>query len=82
MIEKDEYLTRRRYSVTTGRYTGRWERFAVLRSVAEAIATAPPPGQIDGDAGPVVLNNKKNRDYLIANRLRFSRTAMDAEARG
>ncbi|MDE5061295.1 hypothetical protein OZD67_04150 [Wolbachia endosymbiont of Drosophila nikananu] len=74
VIEKDEYLTRRRYSVATGKYTGKWERFAVLRSVAEAIATAPPLGQIDGNAGPVVLNNKQNRDHLIANRLRLPPT--------
>ena len=82
VIEKDEYLTRRRYSVATGKYTGKWERFAVLRSVAEAIAIAPPLGQIDGNAGPVVVNNKQNRDYLIANRMRLPRVAMDAEERG
>lgn len=74
VIEKDEYLTRRRYSVATGKYTGKWERFAVLRSVAEAVATAPPPGRVDGNAGPVVVNNKKNRDHLIANRLRLPPT--------
>ena len=74
VIAKDDYLTRRRYSVATGKYTGKWECFAVLRSVAEAIATAPPSGQIDGNAGPVVLNNKQNRDYLIANRLRLPPT--------
>jgi len=71
VIEKGSYLTRRRYSAATGKYTGKWERFAVLRSVAEAIAIAPPPGQIDGNAGPVVINNKQNRDNLIANRLRL-----------
>lgn len=82
VIEKDDYLTSRRYSVATGKYTGKWERFAVLRSVAEAIGIEPPPGQIDGDAGPVVVNNKQNRDYLIANRLQLPRAAMDAEERG
>lgn len=74
VIEKGSYLTRRRYSAATGKDTGKWERFAVLRSVAEAIATAPPPGQIDGNAGPVVINNKQNRDHLIANRLRLPPT--------
>ncbi|KXV23870.1 hypothetical protein AD942_11090 [Gluconobacter japonicus] len=82
VIEKGSYLTRRRYSATTDRDTGKWECFAVLRSVAEAIGIEPPPGQIDGNAGPVVVNNKQNRDYLIANRLRLPRAAMDAEERG
>lgn len=74
VIEKDEYLTRRRYSVATCKYTGKWERFAVLRSVAEAIAIDTPADQIDGNAGPVVINNKQNRDHLIANRLRLPPT--------
>jgi len=81
VIKEDDYLTRRRYSVTTGNYTGKWERFAVPRSVAEEIAIAPPPDQIDGNADPVVVNNKQNRDRLIANRLRLPCAAMDTEER-
>lgn len=82
VIEKGSYLTRRRYSAATDKDTGKWECFAVLRSVAEAIGIEPLPGQIDGNAGPVVVNNKQNRDYLIANRLRLPRVSMDAEERG
>ena len=41
-------------------------RFAVEREVAEAMSTAPHPGHIDGDTGPVVLNNAENRRKLRA----------------
>lgn len=40
------------------------KRFAVPREVAEAISVPPPPGAIDGDAGPVVLNTPENRRKL------------------
>lgn len=44
---------------------GRWLiRFAVPRSVAEAMATGPNKGEIDGDAGPAVPNTPKNRANL------------------
>ena len=39
-------------------------RFPVPCEVAEAMAVASPPGKIDGDAGPVVMNNGKNRIAL------------------
>lgn len=39
-------------------------RFAVPRAVAEALSEPPRPGDIDGDVGPVVLNNEANRRAL------------------
>lgn len=39
-------------------------RFAVPRAMAESIAIAPPPGKIDSDAGPVVLNTPYHRRKL------------------
>lgn len=41
-------------------------RFAVERRIAEAMATAPQRGHIDGDTGPVVLNTADNRRKLRA----------------
>ncbi|KAA0684567.1 hypothetical protein DTW90_36115 [Neorhizobium sp. P12A] len=35
-------------------------RFPVLRSLVEPMAVAPDRGHIDGDTGPVVLNNPEN----------------------
>lgn len=40
------------------------QRFAVPVEVADKIATAPRPGMIDGDAGPVVINDETNRRKL------------------
>lgn len=39
-------------------------RFAVPCRVADALAVAPPPRMIDGDAGPVVFNTPENRAKL------------------
>lgn len=39
-------------------------RFAIPRRVVEKLAIAPPTGRIDGNAGPVVLNNPTNRSRL------------------
>lgn len=39
-------------------------RFPVLRSIAEKFGIKPAPGMVDGDAGPVVRNIKKNRATL------------------
>lgn len=41
-------------------------RFAVPRPIAEALSEAPEPGQIDGDAGPVVPNTPENHRALRA----------------
>ena len=39
-------------------------RFAVPIEVVDGLATAPRPRDIDGDAGPVVVNNDFNRRKL------------------
>lgn len=39
-------------------------RFPVPCHIADAIGVAPKKGDIDGDAGPVVLNTVKNRAIL------------------
>lgn len=39
-------------------------RCAVPVSMADKIATDPGPGMIDGNAGPVVVNNVENRRKL------------------
>ena len=44
---------------------GKLIRFAVPRSVAEAMAVPPPDRMIDGNAGPVVPNNAQNRKKLL-----------------
>lgn len=38
---------------------------AVPKEAAHALATAPPPGKIDGDSGPVVRNTAANRQALV-----------------
>jgi hypothetical protein len=49
------------YTKRSGRFL---IRFAVPRSVAEAISVPAPPRTIDGDAGPVVQNTPENRRAL------------------
>jgi hypothetical protein len=41
------------------------EAVAVPRDAVHALATAPPPGKIEGDAGPVVRNTAANRRTLV-----------------
>jgi len=41
------------------------ETVAVPREAAQALGTAPPPGKIDGDVGPVVRNSASNRRALV-----------------
>lgn len=41
------------------------EAVAVPKEAVHALATAPPPGKIDGDAGPVVRNTAANRQALV-----------------
>ena len=41
------------------------EAAAVPKEAVHALATAPPPGKIDGDAGPVVRNTAANRQALV-----------------
>lgn len=38
---------------------------AVPTDAVDRIAVAPTPGTIDNDAGPVVLNTRKNRNALL-----------------
>ncbi len=42
-----------------------FEAAAVPKEAVHALATAPPPGKIDGDAGPVVRNTAANRRALV-----------------
>ncbi len=62
-------------------WAGTWPEAAVLEGAAElndgvqavavpkeavhALSAAPPPGRIDGDAGPVVRNTAANRQALV-----------------
>ena len=39
-------------------------RFAVPCEVAERLGSPPGPGMVDGDVGPVVVNNAANRKAL------------------
>lgn len=41
------------------------EAAAVPKEAVHALATVPPPGKIDGDAGPVVRNTAANRQALV-----------------
>jgi len=41
------------------------EAAAAPRDAVHALATPPPPGKIDGDAGPVVRNTAANRRALV-----------------
>lgn len=41
------------------------EAVAVPKEAVHALATAPPPGKIDGDTGPVVRNTAANRRALV-----------------
>ncbi len=41
------------------------EAAAVPKDAVQALATPPPPGKIDGDAGPVVRNTAANRRALV-----------------
>lgn len=44
-------------------------RFAVPCAIVEQLAVAPAPGMIDGDAGPVVVNDAGKRKALRKARL-------------
>jgi hypothetical protein len=55
---------------------------AVPVEVVRPLAIAPAPGRIDGDAGPVVLNNRANWDVLKANVIRPTRYPIHAEYKG
>ncbi len=57
------------YTTKSGRHL---IRFAVPCHAAEALAVAPPPGQIDNDAGPVVFNTPDNRATLRRAALRLT----------
>ena len=46
-------------------YNNGFDSFAVGKALVNALGVAPRPGDIDGDAGPVVLNTKENWDILI-----------------
>jgi hypothetical protein len=47
--------------------TARFENFPVPRAIVEALAIPEPrPGVIDGNAGPVIVNNAKTRGILRA----------------
>lgn len=43
------------------------DTLSVDAGAIEKIAVEPNPGVIDGDAGPVVLNSKRNWDVILAN---------------
>lgn len=45
---------------------GKLIRFPVARSVVEAMATTPRPGDIDGDTGPVVRQTDETKRKLMA----------------
>lgn len=51
----------RYYTKKSGRHL---VRFAVPLHIAKSMAVAPPPRQIEGDAGPVVFNTPENREKL------------------
>ena len=61
------------------REAGKMTRFPVPCDIADALATPSPPGKIDGDAGPVVLNTPKNRAAL---RKAGRALILQAEAKG
>jgi hypothetical protein len=52
-------------------------RFAVACEVVDELASAPPRGLIDGDAGPVVMNTAENRKVLRKARHRIPRRALE-----
>lgn len=56
VIEGGSYYTKREGRSFT--------RFAVPCAIVEALAVAPKPGMIDGDAGPVVVNDASRRTAL------------------
>lgn len=60
------------YTTRSGRHL---IRFAVPCHVADALAVAPPPRQIDSDAGPVVFNSPENRAKLRKAALRITAAA-------
>jgi hypothetical protein len=49
-------------------------RFAVPIEAVDGLATSPRPGDIDGDAGPVVVNNDFNRRRLRKAAFRYHPT--------
>lgn len=57
------YYAAKAYSDTDCPRT-RWQRFPVPCEVVDRLAVAPRPGDIDGDAGPVLLNDERTRNAL------------------
>ena len=51
-------------------YNNGADTIAVPCSVVDPLGIQPAPGMVDGDAGPVIMNNKVNRDLLKANAIR------------
>lgn len=52
-----------------GYYNSRRSTIAVPAEVLDAVAVAPEAGLIDGDVGPVVLNNADNWALILANQI-------------
>ncbi len=69
VIKGGRYYTSKIYG---GRY---YERFAVPVDAVLAMAVAPRPGVIDGDAGPVLPNDGKTRMALRRLRLHLPERA-------
>lgn len=68
---RQDYYTTKVFSHSAPNNDGRaYERYPVPCEVVERIAEQPERGDVDGDAGPVVRNTKKNRDFLLRRRFR------------
>lgn len=61
---------RENIEASLGYYNSGCSTVAVRCEVVDQLATDPVPGEIDNDAGPVVLNNKENWKVLLANVIR------------
>ncbi|WP_155293506.1 hypothetical protein [Comamonas testosteroni] len=62
-----------------GYYNSRRSTIAVPAEVLDAVAVKPEAGWIDGDVGPVVLNNADNWALILANQIATQRAAQAAQ---
>lgn len=63
------YYSIRRWMLSTESETGPWDRFPVPVDSISTMLSQPKPGVVDGDVGPVIINNLIHRTALRRRRL-------------
>lgn len=62
-------------------YNSRRNTIAVPTEILDAVAVQPEAGWIDGDAGPVILNNADNWALILSNQITAQRAAQKEQSK-